>query len=157
MTRDLPDGDEQELHSGARLNGLSVSPDGALVAFSQWDSTSQSFSLRVIPARGGEPRTVHRLSRGDSFQWRTQYPWTPDGSGILFVQERDGSQGDRELWRVGVRDGEARKLLAMPGMLSVRIHPDGRWIAFSTGQSKVEVWVLENLPGEPQPPAPGGH
>jgi len=152
MARDLPDGDERELHSGARLNGLSVSPDGTLLAFSEWDSTSQSASLRVMPVQGGEPRTVHRLSPGNSFQWRTQYPWTPDGLGILFVKGHDpGSQGDFELWRVGVRDGEARKLLSMPGMLSVRIHPDGRRIAFSAGESKAELWVLEHFL-----PTPGG-
>jgi hypothetical protein len=36
--------------------------------------------------------------------------------------------------------------IAMEGLTSLRVHPDGRRIAFSAGQrDKAEVWVMENF------------
>ena len=57
-----------------------------------------------------------------------------------------------DLWRIPVNGGEPQKLdLSMRKLMHVRIHPDGRRIAF-TGSSqpeKSEVWVMENfLPKE---------
>ena len=54
------------------------------------------------------------------------------------------------LWRVSAEGGDAQKLeldldLAV-GMPGVRVHPDGRQLAFTSGQPyKLEIWALENF------------
>ncbi|MCX6376441.1 MAG: hypothetical protein NTU88_10495, partial [Armatimonadetes bacterium] len=56
-----------------------------------------------------------------------------------------------ELWSVSVQGGEPRKLdLTAENMRDLSVHPDGRQIAFTAGQTKSEVWVMENfLPANP--------
>jgi hypothetical protein len=52
------------------------------------------------------------------------------------------------VWRVPVTGGEPQKLeLAMPSLQHLRIHPDGRQVAFtaSSQAEKSEVWALENF------------
>jgi len=65
-----------------------------------------------------------------------------------------------ELWRILAAGGEPQKLeITLPNMEHLRIHPDGRQIAFSSSSpqaAKSEVWVLENfLPplADSKPPA----
>lgn len=64
----------------------------------------------------------------------------------------DGTRAVIELWRIPADGGEPQPLgVAMEGvrLYGVRIHPDGRRIAFTTGRSSAysafEVWVLEDF------------
>ena len=42
--------------------------------------------------------------------------------------------------------GQPQKLgLAMDRFLDLRLHPDGRHIAFTAGKKAVEIWSIENL------------
>jgi hypothetical protein len=54
-----------------------------------------------------------------------------------------------ELWRISAAGGEPQKLdIELPRMDHLRIHPDGRRIAFSARSFEAEqreVWVLENF------------
>jgi hypothetical protein len=51
-----------------------------------------------------------------------------------------------ELWRAPLRSGEPRKLdLTAPNMREIRVHPDGRHLAFTSGGDRSEVWVMENF------------
>jgi hypothetical protein len=51
-----------------------------------------------------------------------------------------------ELWLVPVEGGQARKLdLAVDSLADLRMHPDGRHIAFVAGRHKGELWVMENF------------
>jgi hypothetical protein len=34
-----------------------------------------------------------------------------------------------------------------PGLRFLKLHPDGNRIAFVSGESRGEIWVVENLPG----------
>ena len=75
--------------------------------------------------------------------------WAPDGQGVLFVKQPDPKSQTTELWLVPVQGGEPRKLdLAGPVIREVRVHPDGRRIAYTAGGDRSDVWVMENfLPG----------
>ena len=70
--------------------------------------------------------------------------WSPDGRFVLF--RRSGS-GDDSLWsvfRVSVDSGETKLLLQADGIRDVRVHPDGRHIAFTAGWPVVELYVMKN-------------
>lgn len=34
-----------------------------------------------------------------------------------------------------------------PGLRMLRLHPEGSRIAFLSGESRGEIWVVQNLPG----------
>ena len=86
-------------------------------------------------------------------------PWTPDGRAILVLKMGSFSKvglavagGANELWHVPVDGGTPRKLdidvsRVLPGGQGrIRLHPDGRQLAFVSGHYPVpEVWVLENF------------
>jgi Tol biopolymer transport system component len=75
--------------------------------------------------------------------------WSPDGRNVLTLR-RTGKDGIPEVWRIPIAGGEPQRTgLSMEGMLHVAVHPDGRRIAFDSGnRSGVpnELWVLENIP-----------
>jgi Tol biopolymer transport system component len=144
LFRDLDSGREKEVYR-QQGNGspgyLALSPDGRWLAFAAAGlSQPASPALLVMPAGGGNPREVLKAGIG-------ALEWTPDGSQLLF---RQGS----ELWRIPAEGGEPRRLGltshtgGFSSGASLSVHPDGRRIAFSSGEQNIEVWVLENfLPG----------
>jgi Tol biopolymer transport system component/C-terminal processing protease CtpA/Prc len=62
---------------------------------------------------------------------------TPDGQTVVFSFEGD-------LWKAGVKDGQALRLTAMQGYeTNPRISPDGKWIAFTGRQyGNADVFVM---------------
>ena len=101
--------------------------------------------LMVMPAAGGEPRELLTVP-----VWVDPIAWTPDGRAMFFVRDtkRVGTAGHHthELWRIPAEGGEAEKIgLTMEGLSDLRIHPDGKRIAFTAGHHGREVWVLENF------------
>lgn len=134
--RDLQSGVEQELYATPdRAQWLTLSPDGQQLAFVE-SKTAES-TLKLVPAAGGETREVARIKGSAS-----TVAWTPDGKHLLFQQAA-------QLWRVSSAGGEPQKVaLTMKGGLGhLRVHPDGRQIAFSAHPQpdKIEVWALENF------------
>jgi Tol biopolymer transport system component len=144
LARDLETGQERELHSVAKpsyyAGGAALSRDGQQLAFVVYGE-SRSRVLKVMPAAGGEARD---LLREGQLSGQT-IAWTPDGLGLLFTKRGPGDL-KTELWRISVQGGEPRKLeLAAEGMRELCLHPDGRHIAFTAGQDRSEVWVMENF------------
>jgi Tol biopolymer transport system component/DNA-binding CsgD family transcriptional regulator len=149
MARDLETGQVRELYRahGKGITNLVLSSDGRHLAF------AAGAALMVIPAAGGEPRELIRAIDGEELRWWpiwTCVAWMPDGRHLLFVRLRKASWEDRrtplEVWRIPVAGGESERLgLAMPGLRGLRVHPDGRRIAFTAGSPEIEVWVLEGL------------
>ncbi len=62
---------------------------------------------------------------------------TPDGQTVIFSFEGD-------LWKAGIKDGQATRLTAMQGYESnARVSPDGKWIAFTGRQyGNADVFVM---------------
>ena len=142
VRHDIESGAEEEIYRQPKvyLAWLSVSPDGKQLAFATDDK------LKVLATTGGESRELLQVK--DVYTTA----WTRDGKYVLYSKLRDGSKDMFDLWRIPVNGGEPQKLdLSMRKLMHVRIHPDGRRIAF-TGSSqpeKSEVWVMENfLPKE---------
>ena len=136
---DIGTGSETVLHQqdpperGMEIMDLSLAPDGQTLAI----GFSQGIALMSVS--GGELRWIYRAELG-GVRYRGGMPWTPDGRTILFVQ----SGG---LWAVPVSGGEPRRLFSMPSLQQVSLHPDGRRLAFKGGETRRELWVMENAPG----------
>ena len=95
-----------------------------------------------MPAKGGEARELVRLQDGEEMIGTA---WTPDGRYVLFTKGKANSS-ERTLWSVPARGGAPNRIdLTMPLIRSLRIHPDGKRIAFTAGEELTEVWVLENF------------
>jgi len=147
-------------HPNGRLEAISVSPDGRWIAATRTEAFQgfeiTSASVVVMPVDGGESRTLLRVDQ--PMQIMNSMPWTPDGRAILVLKMGSFSKGGlvdggtNELWYVPVDGGTPRKLdidvsRVLPGGLGrIRLHPDGRQLAFVSGHYPVqEVWVLENF------------
>jgi hypothetical protein len=74
-------------------------------------------------------------------------PWTPDGRYVLAV----GGEATRKvLVKIPKTGGEPEEIGELPFSIDwrhVRLHPDGTRIAFNAGDSKGEVWMIQNIPG----------
>ncbi len=149
VARDLEAGSEREVYSGG-ANALAVSPDGKHLALIEYLGSPSRAQLLILPIDGGEPyELLSEPGYYDVVDWHAGLSWVPDGSGLLYGKTvRQGSSAVRELWHTSVADGEARKIdLTMEvGMWDVRLHPDGRRIAFAGGSPFAwEIWVMENI------------
>jgi Tol biopolymer transport system component len=151
VIRDIETGREEEVYRppvGGVVNSFALSPDGQWVVFRSYDEATRVTALNVIPSAGGAPRELVRAEKGENIPGFTPLVWSPDGSHILFTKGGAPGQGlTFGLWRVPAQGGEPQEVgLTMEFLREVRLHPDGRQIAFAAGQpSSPEVWVLENL------------
>jgi hypothetical protein len=93
----------------------------------------------LLQAGDGSKRQLLKLQRGGV----AAMAWTPDGRALLLG-------GGGSLWRVPVDGGEAPRQLQLEisGDGGFSVHPDGRRLAYIAGETRAEVWVIEDfLPG----------
>jgi Tol biopolymer transport system component len=148
LSRDLTTGEEKELYTGSAEDGrlyVALSPDGERLAVINLD---QKKTLRLIPARGGEPRDL--LKYEESRSGFTPLEWTADGKYIVFARMRSAKDDPRfSLWRVSAEGGEPEELgVGMANFENLSAHPDGVRLAFSSLGPRMKlpsVWVLENF------------
>ena len=147
LVRDLEKTTDKELfrQGGTQPLDIALSPDGRWLAFADRENDRH---LKIIPATGGEPRTLCTWSQtgGQS----SDPVWTPDGRNILFLKNRN-----RELWSISIDGGEPQNLGESDSRIGAPdIHPGGHQIAFSSVSSggSSGIWVMENfLPkGDPE-------
>ena len=133
VARDLESGREKEVL--ASVYRFCLSRDGRRLAYSSFDDAWDF--IRVMPADGGEARDVFRQRRPSGRI--VSLAWTADMRWMLFARRG-------ELWRVPAEGGTPEKVgLAMEDLRELRVHSDGRRIAFTAGKGKSEVWVMENF------------
>ena len=147
IERDLQTGSERVVLRRDGIGSVNVSPDGRSIATIQ-RTTPETFSAAlVVPVAGGEPREVIRVEAPQVFTGSAS--WAPDGRQLMINTFWSDTKSDlerRETWLVPI-DGGATRKLDLPGYTfgRIRVHPDGRRIAYQAGQLKSEVWVLENF------------
>jgi Tol biopolymer transport system component len=156
-THDMSTGKNQELPGTPDdAQDFDVSPDGESIVFLN-RSGSGIRRLRIIPAKGGDPRELYSFQPDGSFVITPA--WSPDGRYILFPQPADASENielmrsgrhdEWDMWRFSVEEEQAQKLdMKMATFRHMSIHPNGRHIAFSSSGRAMkfpEIWVMENF------------
>jgi len=148
LRRDLTTGEEKELYASKAGNArliVTLSPDGERLAVINLDKKR---TLRLIPAKGGEPRDL--LTFEDGRSTFTPLEWTADGKHILFLRAPSAIDDPRfSLWRISEDGGEPQELgLAMANIMNLSVHPDGVQLAFTSlgfTSKSPSIWVMENF------------
>lgn len=144
-------GEETELLHNYPINDSAVSPDSQRIVFRSYDKPD--YTLKTMLSSGGDIREIVRIKPPEYIPGYSGLAWTPDGRFILYFTAREGAGGAEkaelwktELWRVDVRSGERKSFgLTMDRMRNIALHPDGKRVAFDSGNPKVEIWVMENF------------
>jgi dipeptidyl aminopeptidase/acylaminoacyl peptidase len=116
-----------DLISLGRIGRFQISPDGGWIAFeATWfdkEANSSNTDIYLTTVKGGD---VWRFIRSEGSDHSPC--WSPDGSQLAFVSDREGSS---QLWIIPVDGGEARRITDIPtGAADPLWSPDGKTIAF---------------------------
>lgn len=123
---------EMDISTLRSVNGVEISPDGNLIAFTQVvprelmvDENGGSYTqLHVVDTAGKSRAFVSGKVNVSNVQW------TPDGQGISFLSKRADDK-KTSLYLIPVNGGEARKLIGHATSISdYTWRPDGKQIAF---------------------------
>jgi Tol biopolymer transport system component len=134
VARDLGTGQERQVRSDARH--FAPSPDGRFLAVGREDPSTKAGVLEIVALDTGQAREILRVP--DPSVFYKVLSWSANGRFLFF--------GNGELWRVAVESGGSEKVgIAMAGLLDVRVHPDGRRIAFFASQFGAELWAMERF------------
>jgi Tol biopolymer transport system component len=148
--KELNTGKENVIYRAAQKDvrgGLfALSSDRARIAFKKWQAGEEVERLTIMNLDGKDSKDLWTVQPPYSI---THIVWTPDNRSLLFSQRKGGGdQSENELWIVGVDDGEAKRIGILNHLaMDLRVHPNGRRIAFSVADKKTEVWTLENFSG----------
>jgi Tol biopolymer transport system component len=145
VARDMRSGGEREIATVRSLLNLSVSPDGRTLAIHDVDRSSGISRLLTVPTSGGEARELYRAESLFAIELGMGIPWTPDGHHIVFISDEEPGTA----WMIPSAGGAPRRLAELPGSYDwrhLRLHPDGSRIAYHSGESKAEIWMIQNIP-----------
>ena len=130
-------------------HSLSWSPDGSRLAFVLGNAAFAyannaigniaPSSIWIVSGSGGRPT---RLT--DATSLNTSPVWMPDGKGILFISDRDGS---RDLYRIGLSDaggpsGQVIRLTAGLSLHTIDLSRDGRVLTYTGFTEYANIWSL---------------
>jgi Tol biopolymer transport system component len=149
MERDLETGLEKEIMRGDTLTVVLFSPDGRY--FTTVRTDDKASVLLLVPTNGGEPKELMRVDvtgglppAGTTNGLWVEF-WAPDSRSVYVGKLPEPIE---TWWRVSIDTGERRTVTLDQNMgLSVRVHPDGRRLAYSvqSQRTQTELWVLENF------------
>lgn len=103
-----------------------------------------------MSSAGGALRVLHRFEGADSAQGAgiREIAWSRDGGTLIYASGWSTSTG---FWRIPVAGGAPQPIdLLIDGRRPMRVrgfsmHPDGHRVAFSSGESQSEIWIMENF------------
>ncbi len=145
VRKNLATGEERELIRIPHVTGpfFALSPDERHLVFA--DRIQRATALKIIPAAGGEVRELLSLEEPTKqyISPHAGFAWTPGGSHVYFGRSSySGSSsalpmGTTQIFRVPVEGGEPQAIgLEVENLSELRIHPDGRRIAFPANHQK---------------------
>lgn len=167
IERDLASGETRDVFrrpEQTEIGRMELSPDGRYFAAvsmelaedgksEDGDAYGKEAAVLLIPVAEGEPRKLFRVSRPGRLISYAGMSWTPDSRAVVVMKVLGdwGKEHKGELWLVPIDGGEARKLDVdisdwhLGGGYGIRLHPNGRQIAFFAGKQSQEIWALENF------------
>ena len=128
----------EDLYSLQQLSSVSISPDGGHVIYRLQrvdKKTEKKYgNLWIVPSEGGEPRQFTYGDQSDSSP-----SWSPDGSTIAFLSNRNGNGKPSQIHLISFDGGEARKLTSIDGEIDLAgWSPDGRKLLCSVRKTDAE-------------------
>jgi Tol biopolymer transport system component len=151
VVRDLATGQERELYrvnNSTNATFLAPSPDGRRLAFVVQDLPAKTSTIKLVPIGGGAARDlfVHVHAPKDTLYF-SGITWTPDGRGLLLARNSSkAGESKTEIRRLSAEGGEPQPFgLTAEWLRELRIHPDGKRVAFTAGAQRFELWVMENF------------
>lgn len=145
---DLKTGRDREVFRSvapAAAGGLALAPDGRRLAFFLRNPEAGGNRIMLLAAEGGQPRELFWVPQSESVG---ELAWSHDGRHVVLLKGagRPATETKSELWRFPVEGGPPVKVaLPMEGVRDLRLHPDGRHLAFTAGNSGTDLWVMENF------------
>jgi tricorn protease len=116
-------GEAQRLVTGTGLlSGPIFSPDGSMVAYT--GNYDGNVDVYVVPASGGEPRTLTYHPDSD-----VALGWTPDGKSVVFRSTRSSYSRFEKLFTVSL-EGSFPTELPLPMGEQASFSPDGARLAY---------------------------
>jgi Tol biopolymer transport system component len=96
-------------------------------------------SIWIVSGSGGRPQRVT-----DATSLNTSPVWMPEGSGLLFISDRDGS---RDIYRVGLNDsgqpsGRVVRITAGLSLHTIDLSRDGRVLTYAGFTEYANIWSL---------------
>jgi Tol biopolymer transport system component len=132
------EGDRELVRAGndARLHDLAISADHKLLAYAS--RVGETESIHVMDLAGGAARQVASIRRGGV----NGLEFSQDGKTLLASVPSDPPA----VWRVPVEGGPTQKLPWQLGQQgAVRVQPNGSRLAYASGKTHTEIWVIERL------------
>lgn len=146
LARNLSTGEERRVGRVNSVGHQSVSPDGRWIAYSDLNTEETFNRLLVTPVEGGEPRELFRVEFDFPQGGTIREPvWTEDSRTLLFLST--SLEGKASLWKVPAHGGEPMRFSDFDDLQpsKIRLHPDGRHLAFRSGGGPAEIWILEGI------------
>jgi tricorn protease-like protein len=115
------------------------SPDGRFIAY------ISSSRLRVVPAEGGDPRTIVESKDSSILPSPVYSRWSKDGRTVYY--KAYNAEGEASFWSVPVSGGKPELLVRFddPSRLSTRSEfaTDGERFYFTLANYESDIWVGE--------------
>ena len=117
-------------------NDHGISPDSKWLAISDQTQEDHKSLVYLVPIDGGTPR---RITKNSPSYW---HGWSPDGSTLAFVGQRNG---DFDIYTIPVAGGDETRLTAAKGLDDgPEYSPDGKYIYFNSERSgTMQIWRMQ--------------
>jgi len=116
-------------------NDHGISPDSHWLAISDSSQPDHQSSVYIVRVEGGTPR---RVTKNSPSYW---HGWSPDGSTLAFVGQRNG---DFDIYMIPVTGGDETRLTTAKGLDDgPEYSPDGKYIYFNSERTgHMQIWRM---------------
>jgi Tol biopolymer transport system component len=119
----------------ANNNDHGISPDGTMLAISDQSQENRRSIIYTVPIGGGTPA---RITKNSPSYW---HGWSPEGSTLAFVGERNGNF---DIYTIPLDGGDEKRITTADGLDDgPEYSPDGQYIYFNSERTgRMQIWRM---------------